>query len=65
MDVHVGRAGDHGAARSTTAPLISPEVLDAVIAAVLAPARARRSRSESARRDEAATWTSVRDGRTR
>lgn len=63
MDVHVGRLETTVSAVDDRSE-ITPEFLDRVTAAVLARLQAQES-SESARRDEAATWTSVRDGRTR
>lgn len=63
MDVHVGRLETTVRAVDDRT-LLSPEVLDAVAAAVMARIDAREA-AECARRDEAATWSSVRDGRTR
>lgn len=63
MDVHVGRLETTVSAVDDRSEM-TPEFLDRVAAAVIARLQARES-SESARRDEAATWTSVREGRTR
>ena len=63
MDVHVGRMETTVSAVDDYSPL-TPEFLDAVTAAVETRLHAREA-AEAARRDEAATWSSVRDGRTR
>lgn len=63
MDVHVGRMETTVQAVDDRSSL-TPELLEAVTAAVIRRLEAREA-SESARRDEAATWSSVRDGRTR
>lgn len=59
MDVHIGQL-DAEVRAVDDRTLVSPEVLDVVVAEVLRRLEARRA-SEASRRDESSLWGSVRE----